>query len=119
MRLTVTVIVLALAISGTLWAQGGPSATSAEPFKLGTFEIGGSPAVGIVLRDSLVVHLGRANNLDTMRRKELLHLLKLAGVVRGNQNAPAVKPSRHAVAAFCAATSSPTPFSARSIRAFI
>ena len=61
MRLTVTIIVLALAIPGTLWAQGGPSATSAEPFKLGTFEIDGSPVVGIVLRDSLAVHLGPAN----------------------------------------------------------
>jgi 2-keto-4-pentenoate hydratase/2-oxohepta-3-ene-1,7-dioic acid hydratase in catechol pathway len=36
-------------------------AQSAEPFKLGTFEIQGSPAVGIVLRDSLVAHLDRAN----------------------------------------------------------
>jgi 2-keto-4-pentenoate hydratase/2-oxohepta-3-ene-1,7-dioic acid hydratase in catechol pathway len=34
---------------------------SAEPFKLGTFEIEGAPVVGIVLRDSLVVDMNRAN----------------------------------------------------------
>jgi len=33
----------------------------AEPFKVGTFEIGGAPAVGIVLRDSLIVELDKAN----------------------------------------------------------
>ena len=35
--------------------------TSAEPFKVGTFEIDGVPTVGIVLRDSLVVELNAAN----------------------------------------------------------
>ena len=33
----------------------------AEPFKVGTFEIDGSPTVGIVLRDSLIVELDAAN----------------------------------------------------------
>lgn len=33
----------------------------AEPFKVGTFEIGGSPTVGIVLRDSLILELDAAN----------------------------------------------------------
>ena len=33
----------------------------AEPFKVGTFEIGGEPAVGIVLRDSLILELAAAN----------------------------------------------------------
>jgi len=33
----------------------------AEPFKVGTFEIGGSPTVGIVLRDSVIVELDAAN----------------------------------------------------------
>ena len=66
MRLTLTLtitiaIILALAIPIALPAQGGPTVTSAEPFKLGTFEIQGSPTVGIVLRDSLVIHLDRAN----------------------------------------------------------
>ena len=62
MRLTRSIaIVLALAIPVALSAQGGRAGTSAEPFKLGTFEIQGSPAVGIVLRDSLVVHLDPAN----------------------------------------------------------
>ena len=42
-------------------AQAGPGATSAEPFKVGTFEIRGVPSVGIVLRDSIVVALDGAN----------------------------------------------------------
>ena len=42
-------------------AQSGPAATSAEPFKVGTFLIGGRPTVGIVLRDMLIVDLGAAN----------------------------------------------------------
>jgi 2-keto-4-pentenoate hydratase/2-oxohepta-3-ene-1,7-dioic acid hydratase in catechol pathway len=42
-------------------AQSGPAATSAEPFKVGTFGIGGRPTVGIVLRDSLIVDLAAAN----------------------------------------------------------
>ena len=33
----------------------------AEPFKVGTFEIDGTPQVGIVLRDQIVVELGAAN----------------------------------------------------------
>jgi len=32
-----------------------------EPFKVGTFEIDGSPQIGIVLRDSLIVELNPAN----------------------------------------------------------
>ncbi len=42
-------------------AQGDPSISSAEPFKLGTFEIAGEPRIGIVLRDTLVVDLVAAN----------------------------------------------------------
>jgi len=41
--------------------QTGPTAKPAEPFKLGTFEIGGVPRVAIVLRDTLVVDLELAN----------------------------------------------------------
>jgi 2-keto-4-pentenoate hydratase/2-oxohepta-3-ene-1,7-dioic acid hydratase in catechol pathway len=37
------------------------AADIAEPFKVGTFEIDGSPTVGIVLRDNLVVELDAAN----------------------------------------------------------
>jgi 2-keto-4-pentenoate hydratase/2-oxohepta-3-ene-1,7-dioic acid hydratase in catechol pathway len=62
MRLTLTIsIILALAIPIALPAQSGPAMKSAEPFKLGTFEIEGAPVVGIVLRDSLVVDMNRAN----------------------------------------------------------
>jgi 2-keto-4-pentenoate hydratase/2-oxohepta-3-ene-1,7-dioic acid hydratase in catechol pathway len=42
-------------------AQGNPSISSAEPFKLGTFEIAGEPRIGIVLKDALVVDLVAAN----------------------------------------------------------
>ena len=42
-------------------AQGDPSISSAEPFKLGTFDIAGEPRIGIVLRDTLVVDLAAAN----------------------------------------------------------
>ncbi len=34
-----------------------------EPFKVGTFEIGGAPTVGLVFRDALVVDLNAANRL--------------------------------------------------------
>ena len=62
MRLALAItMIAALAAPVSLPGQIGPAATSAEPFKLGTFEIDGSPAVGIVLRDSLIVHLNRAN----------------------------------------------------------
>jgi 2-keto-4-pentenoate hydratase/2-oxohepta-3-ene-1,7-dioic acid hydratase in catechol pathway len=42
-------------------AQGTASITSAEPFKLGTFEIQGEPRIGIVLQDKVVVELNAAN----------------------------------------------------------
>jgi 2-keto-4-pentenoate hydratase/2-oxohepta-3-ene-1,7-dioic acid hydratase in catechol pathway len=44
-----------------LTAQGGPATRSVEPFKVGTFDIGGVPQVGLVLRDRLVVDLRTAN----------------------------------------------------------
>jgi 2-keto-4-pentenoate hydratase/2-oxohepta-3-ene-1,7-dioic acid hydratase in catechol pathway len=43
------------------YAQAGASAQRAEPFKLGTFLVGSSPSVGIVLRDRFVVDLAAAN----------------------------------------------------------
>ncbi len=52
--------VLALFLLLTLPALGLPQSI-AEPFKVGTFEIDGSPMVGIVLRDSLIVELDAAN----------------------------------------------------------
>ena len=57
-------VVAALAALGSpvrAAAQGDPSVSSAEPFKLGTFEIAGEPRIGIVLRDALVVELAAAN----------------------------------------------------------
>src|SRR5688572_32382741 len=42
-------------------AQAGSAANSVEPFKVGTFRIGGTSTVGLVLRDTLVVDLVQAN----------------------------------------------------------
>ena len=42
-------------------SQGDSPGTSVEPFKLGTFNIGGVQHVGIVLRDSLIVEMNSAN----------------------------------------------------------
>lgn len=44
-----------------LFSAAGSAQDIAEPFKVGTFEINGSPRVGIVLRDSLIIELGAAN----------------------------------------------------------
>ncbi len=58
---------LLTALAGLLFApaaataQPGPLMASAEPFKLGTFEIGGLPTVGVVLRDRYIVELDAAN----------------------------------------------------------
>jgi 2-keto-4-pentenoate hydratase/2-oxohepta-3-ene-1,7-dioic acid hydratase in catechol pathway len=62
MRLVTTLLaVLAIAWPLPLFAQGGPTIKSAEPFKVGTFEIDGAPRVSLVLRDSLIVDVERAN----------------------------------------------------------
>ena len=42
-------------------ATFGQATESAEPFKVGTFDIDGVPRVGLVLRDSLVVDVAEAN----------------------------------------------------------
>ncbi len=63
MRLTLVLSVLvALANPALLSAQSGPMASSAEPFKVGTFQIDGEAFVGLVLRDSLIVDIGAANS---------------------------------------------------------
>src|SRR5688572_26923115 len=60
-RALILALFLALVGPPSLGAQTGPTARSAEPFKLGTFDIGGIPQVGLVLRDRLVVDLRTAN----------------------------------------------------------
>jgi hypothetical protein len=52
---------LAVASPSPLAGQTGPAPKPAEPFKVGTFEIDGVPSVGLVLRDSLIVDLEKAN----------------------------------------------------------
>jgi 2-keto-4-pentenoate hydratase/2-oxohepta-3-ene-1,7-dioic acid hydratase in catechol pathway len=54
----VLAMVVALASPALINAQ---AMSSVEPFKVGTFEIGGAPTVGIVLRDALVIDLAAAN----------------------------------------------------------
>ena len=58
---TVIVAGLALALATPLAAQQGPTAASAEPFKLGTFEIDGTARIGIVLQDKIIIDLHAAN----------------------------------------------------------
>ena len=50
-----------------LFATSGWAQDIAEPFKVGTFEIDGSPTVGIVLRDRLIIELDAAN--DALERQ--------------------------------------------------
>ena len=60
-RIPILATVVALASPALLWAQTGARGSSAEPFKVGTFEIRSAPRVGLVLRDTLVVDLEVAN----------------------------------------------------------
>ena len=58
-RLTIALSTIVALASPVL--VGAQPAESVEPFKVGTFEIGGTPTVGVVLRDSLVIDLAAAN----------------------------------------------------------
>jgi 2-keto-4-pentenoate hydratase/2-oxohepta-3-ene-1,7-dioic acid hydratase in catechol pathway len=60
----------------------------AEPFKLGTFAIGGEPTVGLVLRDSLIVDIGAANS-DLERSAGILEIAMpgdMIGLIEGYEN---------------------------------
>jgi 2-keto-4-pentenoate hydratase/2-oxohepta-3-ene-1,7-dioic acid hydratase in catechol pathway len=59
--LLVLVGVFTLSSSLSIDAQSGGGGV-AEPFKLGTFRTTGQPFVGIVLRDSIIIDVGAANN---------------------------------------------------------
>ena len=59
-RILVFTAAMALLAPTALFAQG-PGVESAEPFKVGTFDIHGVPHVGLVLRDSLVIDIEVAN----------------------------------------------------------
>lgn len=62
MRVLAMLTALAVVVGGgAAAAQGNPAVSSAEPFKLGTFDLGGEPRIGVVLRDTLVVDLVAAN----------------------------------------------------------
>jgi 2-keto-4-pentenoate hydratase/2-oxohepta-3-ene-1,7-dioic acid hydratase in catechol pathway len=51
----------AMCAAPAAFAQGSAAITSAEPFKLGTFDIDGEPRIGVVLQDAMVVELDAAN----------------------------------------------------------
>jgi 2-keto-4-pentenoate hydratase/2-oxohepta-3-ene-1,7-dioic acid hydratase in catechol pathway len=57
-QLLAAIVVLSPALG---FAQTGTATRAAEPFKVGTFAITNTPAVGIVLRDRFVVELTQAN----------------------------------------------------------
>jgi 2-keto-4-pentenoate hydratase/2-oxohepta-3-ene-1,7-dioic acid hydratase in catechol pathway len=61
LRVSILALVAVLSAPTLLAAQGRPEPTSAEPFKLGTFEIDGEQEIGIVLQDKLIVELEAAN----------------------------------------------------------
>ncbi|HYE87810.1 MAG TPA: fumarylacetoacetate hydrolase family protein [Vicinamibacterales bacterium] len=60
-RILVAVFAVVLLIPVSATAQAGTAATSAEPFKVGTFRIGDVTTIGVVLRDALVVDVVQAN----------------------------------------------------------
>jgi 2-keto-4-pentenoate hydratase/2-oxohepta-3-ene-1,7-dioic acid hydratase in catechol pathway len=59
----VVVLAIGLLLPVPLAAQTGPTVKPAEPFKVGTFEIRGTPRVGLVLRDSIIVDIEAANRV--------------------------------------------------------
>jgi len=60
-RALVLVLAGLLACPAPGYAQAGTASQSVEPFKLGTFLIGTTATVGIVLRDTFIVDLAQAN----------------------------------------------------------
>ena len=60
-RILVACLALILTLPLPASGQAGNAAKSAESFKVGTFRIGNTRTIGIVLRDSLVVDLVQAN----------------------------------------------------------
>jgi 2-keto-4-pentenoate hydratase/2-oxohepta-3-ene-1,7-dioic acid hydratase in catechol pathway len=60
-RVLVLLLAVVLACPSFGYAQAGSASQSAEPFKVGTFLFGTTPAVGIVVRDMYVVDLVQAN----------------------------------------------------------
>ena len=60
-RVLVLTLAVVLACPSFGYAQAGSASQSVEPFKVGTFLFGATPAVGIVVRDMYVVDLAQAN----------------------------------------------------------
>jgi 2-keto-4-pentenoate hydratase/2-oxohepta-3-ene-1,7-dioic acid hydratase in catechol pathway len=81
---------LAVLLASPLVASGqtGTAATSAEPFKLGTFVAGPPPSVGVVLRDRFVVDLAAANAaLESTRKFPRLAVpADMVGVIAGYES---------------------------------
>ena len=64
MRTTILVALLLVVLAGPA-GLGAQALDSAEPFKVGTFEIDGAATVALVLRDALIVDIGAG----TIRRR--------------------------------------------------
>lgn len=62
MKTKLLIIIISAALMPAL-ASAQVMSDIAEPFKVGTFEIDGAAQVGIVLRDSLIIELKRANSV--------------------------------------------------------
>ena len=62
------------------FAQGAPDVKSAQPFKLGTFDIDGSSRIGIVLQDAVVVELDAANR--ALERNRAYAAIPMPGEMR-------------------------------------
>jgi 2,4-didehydro-3-deoxy-L-rhamnonate hydrolase len=61
MRVVIAAVAVVLLSPLSVFAQAGSAPTSAEPFKVGTFRVGGATMVGVVLRDAFVVDIAQAN----------------------------------------------------------
>ena len=61
MRHFLKIMLLLLFVSPAISLAQDGNLSSVEPFKLGTFEIEGTPKVGVVLRDAFIVDLNAAN----------------------------------------------------------
>jgi 2,4-diketo-3-deoxy-L-fuconate hydrolase len=68
-RIVVTTLALLFAVPLAGSAQTGTAAQSVEPFKVGTFRIGNTQTIGIVLRDAFVVDVVQANAALQKTRK--------------------------------------------------
>lgn len=108
MRFAAPAVTAALFISCTL--QSGATQSGSTPFKLGTFEHEGSTFVGIVLEDSKVIELDRANEAFESRRSSEAKLTmpdEMTGLIARYESE--LKPRLAAIANEVASAGATTP----------